>query len=540
MRKMKLLLEYARGIKVKFVIGSLLLTLSSFAAMYTIFLEKEILDRIASAFSIESFKMMVTQYLLAACVIFITGLLGSYALLKVNTMFRLNQYEKLISKIYELEIQNFASYRMGTFLNYFMTDIPNISMIYIYILPEIILEIVSIIYIALFFWKVNKRILILALLFIFLCQLVNKYFVIRIQKLNLFVSKEKEKVTIRIGEGIEAYDEISVFSANKWFCDLMNHSLKKLYNAQVMEINFSNKAFVAGEILKWIPQIVVLIILGIDMLKGKCSLGSIYLTYRYIKQLSDYSNTIYNLIQDVNRRMAYLERFDNFMKKYIKKEIELIDFNEKIHTLNFNNITFAYDDKQIFLNQSFTVNIGESSALVGKSGCGKSTLLKFLLKFYQPDFGTILINGIDLNKIHIGSWYGNIAVVMQEPYIFKDTIRNNIIMNLNNISDEYIYKICKIVCIDEFVYNKPDKLDFCLEAKGKNISGGQKQRIALARALIRNAQILLLDEATSALDVETEKKVITGILRYREGLTTLMVAHRKETIKLNENIIKIS
>lgn len=276
------------------------------------------------------------------------------------------------------------------------------------------------------------------------------------------------------------------------------------------------------------------------MLKGKCSLGSIYLTYRYIKQLSDYSNTIYNLLQDVNRRMAYLERFDNFMKNYIKKEMGLIDFHEEIQTLNFKNITFAHDNKPIFLNQSFTVNIGESTAIVGKSGCGKSTLLKFLLKFYQPNSGMILINDINLNKIHIDSWYGNIAVVMQEPYIFKDTIRNNIIMNLNNTSDEYIYEICKIVCIDDFVYNKQEKLDFCLDATGKNISGGQKQRIVLARALIRNPQILLLDEATSALDIETEKKVITGILKYREGLTTLMVAHRKEAIELNKDIVKIS
>lgn len=128
---------------------------------------------------------------------------------------------------------------------------------------------------------------------------------------------------------------------------------------------------------------------------------------------------------------------------------------------------------------------------------------------------------------------------MQEPYIFKDTIRNNIIMNWSNVSDKYIYEICKIVCIDDFVNNKPKKLEFCLESGGKNISRGQKQRIALARALIRNPQILLLDEATSALDIETEKKVITEILKYREGLTTLMVAHRKEVVKLNKNVIKI-
>lgn len=238
MHKIKLLLEYARGIKVKFVFGSLLLISSSFVSMYTILLEKEILDGIASKVSIEMFKMMIIQYLLAACVIFVTALLGPYVLLKVNTTFRLNQYEKLIGKIYELDIRSFNSYRIGTFLNYFMTDIPNISMIYIYILPEIVLEIASIIYIALFFWKVNKEILILGLIFIFLCQLVNNYFVIKIQNYNLLISKEKEKVTIRLGEGIEAYEEISIFNANQWFGNLLNHSLKKLYDTQVIEINF--------------------------------------------------------------------------------------------------------------------------------------------------------------------------------------------------------------------------------------------------------------------------------------------------------------
>lgn len=540
MHKIKLLSKYAQNIKVKFVVGSFLLIINSFVAMYAILLEKKILDEIASKVHTETFVIMLIQYLLAACIIFVTGLLGPYVLLILNTTFRLNQYEKLLSKIYELDVRVFASYRIGTFLNYFTTDIPNISMLYIYILPEILLEAASMLYIVLFFWKANKGILTLGLVFIFLCQFINHYFVTKIQSLNQMISKEKEKVTIRLGEGIEAYDEISIFNADKWFISLIKRSLEKLFDAHTIEIDFSNIAFTVGEILKWIPQVAVLVILGLDMLEDKCSLGSIYLVYQYMKKLSEYSNTIYSLIQDANRRMAYMERFDHFMNKYIKKETGQIDFNEKIQTLKFDNITFSYEDKLIFQNQSFTIPVGESTALVGKSGCGKSTLLKLLLKFYQPDGGMILVNNMDIKKIQMDSWYGQMAVVMQEPYIFNDTIRNNIIMNWNNVSDEYIYEICKTVCIDDFVHNQPQKLDFHLDAKGKNISGGQKQRIALARALIRNPQILLLDEATSALDIETEKKVIIGILKYREGLTTLMVAHRKETIKLNKNIIKIN
>ena len=117
-----------------------------------------------------------------------------------------------------------------------------------------------------------------------------------------------------------------------------------------------------------------------------------------MKKLSEYSNAIYHLIQDTNRRIVYLERFHHFMNQPIKKETAQIDFNEEIQTLRYKNITFAYEDKQIFQKRSFIIPIGESTAFVGKSGCGKSTLLKFLLKFYQPDSGTILINNIDLKK----------------------------------------------------------------------------------------------------------------------------------------------
>jgi hypothetical protein len=151
MHKIKLLSEYAKGIKVKLMVGSILLTLSSFAEMYATLLEKEILDGIASKIHMETFQIIMIQYLLTACIIFVTGLLGPYVLLTINTIFRLNQYEKLIGKIHELEVRHFTSCRVGTFLNYFITDVPNISMIYIYILPEIVLEIASIVYIVLFF-----------------------------------------------------------------------------------------------------------------------------------------------------------------------------------------------------------------------------------------------------------------------------------------------------------------------------------------------------------------------------------------------------
>ena len=222
-----------------------------------------------------------------------------------------------------------------------------------------------------------------------------------------------------------------------------------------------------------------------------------------------------------------------------------LQFNQPIKTICFSNLSFTYPSRpevQVLRNVSLTINEGEKIALCGESGSGKSSLLALLERFYDPDNGSICINGVDIRTMSIDSLRSLFGYVGQEPILFATSIGNNLRYGQTNpdaITEADMREACKRANVLEFIEGLPDKFDtYVGPGGGSQISGGQKQRIAIARALLRKPQILLLDEATSALDNESEKLVQETIdkLSAESSLTTISIAHRLSTIRNADKI----
>lgn len=179
------------------------------------------------------------------------------------------------------------------------------------------------------------------------------------------------------------------------------------------------------------------------------------------------------------------------------------------------------------------VKPGQYVAFVGASGCGKSTAIALLERFYDPLVGGIYVDGTEISSFNINEYRSHLALVSQEPTLYRGTIRENILLGTDrdNISEEEIVQCCKDANIYDFIISLPSGLNTLVGSKGCMLSGGQKQRVAIARALLRNPKILLLDEATSALDSESEKVVQAALDAAAEGRTTIAVAHRLSTVK---------
>ena len=174
---------------------------------------------------------------------------------------------------------------------------------------------------------------------------------------------------------------------------------------------------------------------------------------------------------------------------------------------------------------------GKVVALVGHSGSGKTTLVDLLPRFYDPTAGAILLDGVDLRKLNIGSLRRLVSVVSQDCILFNDTVANNIAFGNTTASLDDIRKAAKLACADDFISELTDGYNTVIGDRGLTLSGGQRQRISIARALLKDAPILILDEATAALDNESEKQVQAALQTLMENRTTIVIAHRLSTIK---------
>lgn len=214
--------------------------------------------------------------------------------------------------------------------------------------------------------------------------------------------------------------------------------------------------------------------------------------------------------------------------------IEDIEFKEEVE---YNNISFAYNDEPVLKNINLKIQKGRTIALVGPSGGGKSTLADLLPRFYDVQQGEVLIDGIDLRKIKIESLRKLIGVVTQESILFNDTVHNNIAFGMPDATKLQVEHAARIANAHEFIELLPDGYMTNIGDRGSKLSGGQRQRISIARAILKNPPILILDEATSALDTESERLVQDALIKLMTNRTTLVIAHRLSTIQHADEII---
>ena len=290
---------------------------------------------------------------------------------------------------------------------------------------------------------------------------------------------------------------------------------------------------------------VMFIVIGIIMMQQNlATLGEVAAIYSLYSILSFRFLQLGKNMPELINCISYAERVFEFLNMSEEKEYEISASEERTdlnteNVIEFKDIEFAYNAKgKIFDKKSYSFATNKITAIVGPSGCGKSTLAKLLLGFYQLQGGDIYVLGQSLKNTNITNIRDLIAYVPQQPYLYNMSIRDNIRIANENASDEAVINAAKLANAHEFIVNLENGYDTIMNNRGTNLSGGQRQRIAIARAILKNAPIILMDEATSALDNESEQMIADAISRLRNQKTVLMIAHRKATIQLADNVVE--
>ncbi|MDI9636794.1 ABC transporter ATP-binding protein [Kamptonema cortianum] len=277
---------------------------------------------------------------------------------------------------------------------------------------------------------------------------------------------------------------------------------------------------------------------GWMLFTGRLTLGQFYMISAYLGALYGPLQWFASVNNWFSRAMAGAERI-----------FEILDMTpEPVHIggnagritgeVEFRDVRFGYDKSNPVINGvSFKVAAGEMIGLVGHSGAGKSTTINLVSRFYEPDQGSILIDGVDYRDLDLRSYRNQIGIVLQEPFLFHGTIAENIRYGNPDASMDEVIEAARAANAHDFILGKPDGYDTVVGERGARLSGGEKQRISIARAILHNPKILILDEATSSVDVETERKIQEAIQHLVSGRTTFAIAHRLSTLRNADRLI---
>jgi ATP-binding cassette subfamily B protein len=285
--------------------------------------------------------------------------------------------------------------------------------------------------------------------------------------------------------------------------------------------------------------LVILLVGGYYVMQGDITIGILVAFNGYMLSLRNPINNIAGLVNQWVNAQASLEKvFDLLDEEFAvaNKENPLV-LAAGQGRVEFKDVSFCYADEPILQDMSFTMEPGTTTAIVGDTGSGKTTIINLLARFYDVTSGQITYDGHDVRDVDLDSLRRRVGVVMQDTFLFSDTIGNNIAFARPDARQEEIERAARLADAHGFISELPEGYDTVVGERGTGLSGGQKQRVAIARALLSDPQILVLDDSTSSVDMETEQEIQGALSQARSGRTTLIIAYRISSVKDADQIL---
>lgn len=443
----------------------------------------------------------------------------------------------IIQRLFKLKMKNFDEIPSGKFQERIKNDPEGIFSVFS-VVQYNIFNIITEVFMLAYVMYLNIIIGLIYILGIIIIYFYEKYAYEKYEKLEEESKIQREKSGTILNEILRGIRDIKLLGitnkVNKITSETLDKQSKLDTKISISRMNIYNTTEIVKDIL-----IFIIIFLGIFLINiNKLTLTTFLIIFMY-------RNDIFSLVFSYTSLKEYLVKYkvakNRIMELFDNKKFPIETYgNESIDNIKgeieFKNVSFAYNKKEIIHNVSFKVNPLEDVALVGKSGSGKSTLFNLLTKSYDNYEGIITIDGVDIKKLNQKTLIDSISIISQNPYIFNLSIKDNLKLIDKNITDDDIINACKTARIHDFIETLPDKYNTLLGEGGVNLSGGQKQGLAIARALLKQSKILLFDEATSSLDNITQDEIQTAIKSISKNFTIITIAHRLSTI-INSNKI---
>ncbi|WP_228446296.1 peptidase domain-containing ABC transporter [Chryseobacterium sp. 18068] len=495
--------------------------------------------------------MSVIFYILFAQLGFFLGniifnIFSNWIMLVVGTKINIHIISEFLKKLLRLPIKFFDTKLMGDF-NQRIQDHERIES---FLTSQSLLTVFSMITFSVFFgilWYYDFKILLVYLGLTSISIIWSLYWMKKRNILDYFRFQKRSENQESIYEIINGVSEMKLnqfedFKRKEW-----EKIQQKLFEVNIRILRLDQLQLSGFEFINQLKNIIVTFLTAYLVVNDKMTLGSLLSVSYIIGQMNNPVNqliTFFRSLQDAKLSLMRLNEVQNHSEEESEnfKSINILPSskNQKTRGIIFENIFFQYEGPKspyVLQNVNFHLPEGKITAIVGSSGGGKTSLLKLLLRFYDPTSGNIYINGDNILSLSPKSIRENCGVVMQDGYIFSDTIARNIAAEDGEINMDRLKHAVKIANLESFIAQLPLGYNTKIGASGNGISGGQKQRILIARAVYKDPQFIFFDEATSALDAKNEKIIHENLQLFFKGKTVLVIAHRLSTVKNADQII---
>lgn len=345
--------------------------------------------------------------------------------------------------------------------------------------------------------------------------------------------KESDKVAGLTGELVRGARDIKMLYAKESFMKNLDEKIviQNEKNFEMRNIDMNYNLFIGY--IKMILEFVAVLLLVLLIRNNILTVAIAIALYNYRNTvLTNFMDIVSELLEECKNFNISSDRVFSIVnnKEFKKEKFGTDEIGNIDGNFEFKNVKFGYNENLVLKGLNLKIDSGKTYGIVGKSGSGKTTIFNLLNKLYTINSGNIFIDGKDINNLNEKSIRGNITIISQNPYIFNMSIKDNLKLVKQDVTDDEIIDACKMACLDDYIEELPDKYNTVVGEGGVNLSGGQRQRLAIARALVQNTRIILFDEATSALDNETQTKIQKAIDNLKGDYTIIIIAHRLSTI----------
>lgn len=488
------------------------------------------------------FKLLVWLLGIAIVLYIISAIfsyLQSWFLVEISTEISYKLRKKLVKKVTSMPMSEIDNKKRGDILSRIVNDVDSIQMGITQTFLQFITAIITIIGVFIMMMSINIWMSLANLiliptsfgLIILVTRKSQKYFK---KRLNY-----KGELNAQIEEVFTAHDVVSAYNGQEIAILEFNKSNEKWYVNEWKSQFYSSLTEPIMNFISNLSYVLIAVLGAIFVLQKAIAVGDILAFFQYVKNFTQPIQQITKVMEMLQTAMAASERIFKFLEHDDEIESGSLEINDLEESIEFDNVHFGYGSEEIIKGITFEVKKGEKVAIIGPTGAGKSTIVKLLMRFYDVNSGKIKIDGRDIREFKKDDLRSLIGMVLQDTWLFSDTIKENIRYGSLDATSDEIINVSKQVNVDDFTLQLPKAYNTILNEDTDNISHGQKQLITIARTLLANKKILILDEATSSVDTRTEKLIQKAMDKLTEEKTSIVIAHRLSTIKNADKIIVI-